>query len=423
MSDLKLDLCIIGGGMITNDLILPSAYQLQRNGVVGDISICARHNAPLRKLKVNKEIAEAFPGHDFQPFPSFDHPPEMMFQNMYREAVDALNPRQAVIIAVPDQFHFEIVMYALERNQHVLCVKPLVLKYEHALEIEKLAAAKRLFVGIEYHKRFDRRALLAKRQYQRGDFGEFTMGEAKLIEPYFYRHSNFQNWFTCDQTDPFVYVGCHYVDQVTFITGLKPVELSVSGCKGKFPNGKEGYMWTNGRVKYENGAILSVLDGLGYPDAGAGSNDQCLGMYCEGEGRSALIQHDDQYRGVRHCYLEPVGCAGSVYNYVSPDFYRLVPWDGPGAMPVGYGYESVAANIEAMWKLETAVSDMPLDPAMETRKKMLKELDERGIIATPANSNYNELVIEAARLSIEHDGDWACIEYGDTPSVKLRERK
>ena len=47
------------------------------------------------------------------------------------------------------------------------------------------------------------------------------MGEAKLIEPYYYRHSNFQNWFTCDKTDPFVYVGCHYVDLVYFITGLQ----------------------------------------------------------------------------------------------------------------------------------------------------------------------------------------------------------
>ena len=92
-----------------------------------------------------------------------------------------------------------------------------------------------------------------------------------MIEPYYYRHSNFQNWFTTDQTDPFVYVGCHYVDLVQFITGLRPVAVSVSGVKGRFPNGKEGYMWANGRVRYENGAVLSVIDGLGYPDDGAGT--------------------------------------------------------------------------------------------------------------------------------------------------------
>jgi predicted dehydrogenase len=246
------------------------------------------------------------------------------------------------------------------------------------------------------------------------------MGEAKMIEPYYYRHSNFQNWFTSDQTDPFVYVGCHYVDLVYFITGLKPVELSVSGIKGKFPNGNEGFMWANGRVRYENGAILSVIDGLGYPDAAAGSNDQCLVMYCEGKGKAGLIEHDDQDRGVKHTYLEGIGCAGSIYNYVSPDFYRLVPWEGRGFKPVGYGYDSVAASIERMHKIETETIGLDASESLKIRRALIKETDERGIIATPANSYINELVVEAARLSIINDGEWAKITYGKTPTVKLR---
>ena len=41
-----LDLLMIGGGMIVNDLLLPSVYHLQRTGRVGRITICARHSAP-----------------------------------------------------------------------------------------------------------------------------------------------------------------------------------------------------------------------------------------------------------------------------------------------------------------------------------------------------------------------------------------
>lgn len=420
VNNMKLDLCIVGGGMITQDLILPSVYHLQRTGVVGKISVCALNNGPLRALKANKEIAEAFPGQDFEAFPSFDQPADKMFPTICNDVLAGMKPRQAVIVAVPDQFHYDIVMQALRCDQHVLCVKPLVLKYAQAVEIEHIAREKGLFVGVEYHKRFDRRSLVARRQYRQGHFGEFAMGEAKMIEPYYYRHSNFQNWFTSDQTDPFVYVGCHYVDLVYFITGLKPVELSVSGRKGKFPNGKEGYMWANGRVRFENGAILSVIDGLGYPDAGAGSNDQCLVMYCEGPDRGALIQHDDQYRGVRHSYLEPIGCGGSVYNYVSPDFYRLVPWDGDGYRPIGYGFDSIAANVETMVKIETAAQGKSATEALKIRRQLIKETDERGIIATPANSSVNELVVEAARLSILSDGEWAKIEYGAHPTVKMR---
>ena len=103
------------------------------------------------------------------------------------------------------------------------------------MEIEKLALEKGRFVGVEYHKRFDRRSLVARRSYALGQFGEFVMGEAKLIEPYYYRHSNFQNWFTCDRTDPFTYIGCHYVDLVYFITGLKPVEVSLKGREREVP--------------------------------------------------------------------------------------------------------------------------------------------------------------------------------------------
>ena len=179
----KLDVLIIGGGMITHDLILPSIYHLQRLGTVGDIRVCALNSAPLKALKESREILEAFPGQDFEAFPSLTEPVDRLFPNLAMELLASTPPRQVVVVAVPDQFHYEIVKACLRHDQHVLCVKPLVLKYEQSAEIEKLALEKGLFVGVEYHKRFDRRSLVARRQYALGHFGEFVMGEAKLIEP------------------------------------------------------------------------------------------------------------------------------------------------------------------------------------------------------------------------------------------------
>ena len=414
-----LDVLIIGGGMITHDQLLPSVYHLQRTGRVGRITVCALNSGPLRALAESGELAQAYPGQSFEALPALTEPPDRMYPELYREGLARLQPRQAVVVAVPDQFHYRVVMDALGHGQHVLCVKPLVLKYEQAHEIEQLARDKGLFVGVEYHKRFDRRSLMAKRQYALGHFGQFAMGEAKLIEPYLYRHSNFQNWFTCDKTDPFVYVGCHYVDLVYFITSLRPTGVSVSGVQGRFPNGNEGYLWANGRVRYENGALLSVTAGLGYPDAAAGSNDQGLLMYCEGPNASAMIQHVDNDRGVRYCYVEGIGCGGSKYNYVSPDYYRVVPWEGPGFKPVGYGFDSVAANLETMARIEAAAASVPESEALATRRRMIAEVDRQGILATPANSFINELVVEAARLSIEQDGAWAEITYQPRPHVRL----
>ena len=172
MSDrVKLDVMIVGGGMITNDLILPSIYHLQRLGVVGSIQVCALNSAPLKALKDSRELKEAFPGQDFEAYPPLSAPPERMFPALFKERLSALPPRQAVVVAVPDQFHYEIVKAALAQGQHVLCVKPLVLSYLQSAEIEKLALEKGLFVGVEYHKRFDPRSLMAKRQYALGQFG------------------------------------------------------------------------------------------------------------------------------------------------------------------------------------------------------------------------------------------------------------
>jgi D-galacturonate reductase len=418
-----LDVVIVGGGMITYDLLLPTVYHLQRTGYIKDIKVCALDSAPLKALKNSKEISESFPGQDFEAFPPATEPEKNKFPDLYKELIAKMKPRQIVIVAMPDQLHYQVVMEALKNNQHVLCVKPLVLKYEQAAEIEKIAYEKGLFVGVEYHKRFDRRSLMAKRGCELKQFGEFVMGEAKLIEPYYYRSSNFQNWFTCDKTDPFVYIGCHYVDLVYFITGLKPVEVSVSGIKGKFPNGNEGYMWATGRVRFENNAILSVIDGLGYPDQAAGSNEQNLQMFFEGPGKTGMIKHNDQFRGVEHSYLEGIGCGGSHFNYVSPDFYKVVPWEGKGYKPIGYGPESVSATITMAYSIENEVQGLSDGESLKKRQLIIKEVDEKGIIATPANSYINELVVEAARLSILNDGDVVNIEYGKTPHVKLRTKK
>ena len=51
---------------------------------------------------------------------------------------------------------------------------------------------------------------------------------------------------------------------------------------------------------------------------------------------------------------------------------------------------------------------------------MLRQIDADGIIATPANSSYNELVVEAGRKSITSGGREVLIRYGKTPSVSFR---
>lgn len=382
---------VLGAGMILQDQILPSLYQLQRLGRIGEIAVCARHSATLDALAAHPPIRRAFSGYTFQPH-----------QGSFHDLIASLPPRQLVVVALPDPVHYEAVIAALRADQHVLCVKPLVLEPAQSIEIEEEARRRELLVAIEYHKRFDDRSLMARQLYREGKFGEFLLGNACLHEKWHYRNSNFQNWFSTDASDAFTYIGCHYVDLVHFITGLHPVSVSVYGIQERFPNGVEGYLWADARVIWENGACLNVQNSLSYPENGPGSNLQGLTMFATGSGTGAMLRHSDQYRGLE--YVDTTG-----YSEPSPDYFRYVDLGISGLVPVGYGYRSIEQIVNAVFEVEKS----------EDRARTLRSIDLEGILATPANSRYNELTIAAGRLSIANRAREAAIDYM-TNSVSLR---
>jgi predicted dehydrogenase len=406
----KSDVLVVGGGMITQVQILPSLYHLQRQGIIGDISVCALNSAPLKVLAEDQTLKKAFPGQSFKAIPSLETDPSANQPDLFKKAIAELPKHSIVVVAMPDQLHYMVLKEAIANDQHIMCVKPLVLKYSQAIEIEKEAFEKGLVIGVEYHKRLDDRALFARQQYSEGLFGEFKIGHAEMNEPYYYRHSNFQNWCTCENSDMFTYVGCHYIDQVHFITGLMPKAVSVYGIKDKYPNGREGYLWTDGRVIWENGACLHVTDVMGYPDDGPGGNFQGLRMYCAGNDRSGMLVHNDQYRGLEYCYVEKRD--GKYYSEPSPDYFKYINLGDGGLTPVGYGYRSIEFIIKNINKCEGA--------DLKQRQTLLKEFDKQGVMATPANSSYNELVMEAGRLSILNGGREVEIIYGANAGVKLK---
>ena len=409
---------VIGGGMITRIQLLPTIYHLQREGLLGDAHICALNAAPLAALKSDPALAAAFPGQDFTPHPDpSGSDPQAKFPDLYKQVLSAAPPGSIAVIAVPDQMHYPVLAAAIAGDLHICIVKPLVLQHSQAQEIARLAHERGLVVGVEYHKRFDYRSLMARKAYRSGRLGRFRLGQAQMIEPYYYRDSNFQNWCTCENSDMFTYVGCHYVDLVAFITGLRPVAVSVYGITDTYPNGREGFLWTDGRVIWENGASLSVADAIGYPNAAAGGNAQGLTMWCQGDSDATLLVHSDQYRGVK-CSYNTAGAepGDTLYAEPNPDYFQLVDQGGRGLVPVGYGHRSVEYILRAC-RRAGQMADLP------RRREMLEQLDADGVMATPANSSYNELVIEAGRKSILAGGREVVIDYEPEPAVRFKEYK
>jgi len=419
----SFDITIVGGGMITEMQILPSIYHLQRLEAVNSINICALNASPLRTMAENKTLHNAFPGRTFKAYPDYEEVSDSeLFPELYKDVIAKMAPRNIVFIALPDHMHFKAIVFALENDQHVLCVKPLTLKHDESIEIQKMALKKGLFVGVEYHKRFDDRVGMARQKYRDGALGEFRMGYATLIEPWWYRHSNFQNWCTSENSDMFTYIGCHYIDQVHLITGLFPTRVSLYGAEETYPNGNKGYLWTNARVIWENGASLAVLNGMGYPNVGAGGNSQGIWMFTQGENDGGLIFHDDQYRGVKHSYLSKGDDPGeSYYNEPSPDYFKLIERGGKELTPVGYGYRSIEGLVQAVNRVESAAIGHSDDNILGKFREMIEVIDKESIVATPANSSFNELVVEAGRLSIVNQAREVEIKYGASPTIQLKE--
>ena len=390
---------VIGAGMIVRDQILPTLLQMRRENAVGEVTVCSQRNRSLEALRDDSTLKRAFPDCGFEirtvPRARADTPhPES-----YKSALAELPARSIVVVAVPDQAHYRIVMDALRHDQHVCCVKPLVLNLEESREIETIARERGLFVGVEYHKRFDPRSAMARDRYRQGLFGEFKLGTARLMEKWHYRESNFQNWFGAEQTDSFVYIGCHYVDLVHFITGLLPTAVSVYGISDPLPNGVKGYLWTDARILWENRACLNVQNSLSFPDEAPGPNTQGMTLYCTGSGRGALIEHSDQYRGIKYTYGARFASPGGTYHAEpSPDYFLFQDLGGPGLVPTGYGVRSVRSIVEEAIRIERDA------PSHEVRQRRLAETDSHSLLATPANSRFNVAVCEAARESVQNGG-------------------
>ena len=401
---------VVGGGMITHDQILPALFKMQRNCEAGEITVCAQHAKTVQTLAAAPAIAKAFPGQSFKAYPEvFAGGPQ---PELYKAVIAEMPERSVVVVALPDQLHFPATMEALRHNQHVICVKPLVLTARESVEIEREARQRGLFVGVEYHKRFDDRSHKARQFYRDGRLGEFKLGTARLMEKWYYRESNFQNWCTVENTDCFTYIGCHYVDLVHFITGLRPVSVSNYGIIDTYPNGKQGYLWCDTRVRWDNGAVLNVQTTLCYPNEGPGPNTQGMTLYCGG-GTGAMVDHSDQYRGLAYTFSRKADAAGATfYSEPSPDYFQYNDLGGPGLEPSGYGVRSVEYLMRAIYRVDAA-------GGVAERQTLLGEIDEKGILATPSNSRYNELVVEAGRLSILNGGREVQIAYEPEPKVSM----
>ena len=275
--------------------------------------------------------------------------------DFYREMYRALPSGSIVMIAVPDPGHETLILEALEAGFHVVTVKSLCTSYEGTRRIRDLAREKGLFVGIDFHKRWDYRALIAHAHWKEGFYGVPRAARATMIEAdaYIRSGSSFEKHFVPETSDPATYVGCHYVDQFGWFTGLRPKQVVVNGVLGRFESGTPCYSWAATQLTYDH-CVLQVINGLQHPGDHRGRNHQGLEIwgYNPKDSRGTYFCHLDNLRGMDYVFCRDRNPGRP--TDAGSDYVGFIPRsDGtPGKEMVGYGWRAIESLVKAAIRVQ-----------------------------------------------------------------------
>jgi predicted dehydrogenase len=241
----------------------------------------------------------------------------------------------ALAIATPDNLHTEVILAGLNAGANVLTEKPMCLEIAEADQIIDLAEKKKRIVAVDMHKRYDPDHLRIRDDIRRR-IGEPLYGTAFLEEPLEVSTSTFK-WV--EQSDPFSYVGPHWVDLIYHYYRSKPVSLTAVGQKKRLlREGINAYDAVQVRVDFENGMSINFHNNWITPPDFEGAVNQGHEIL----GTDGKVESDQQYRGFR--WWNKGGGSRTANNHFTREVKRP---DGSAAY-IGYGVDSLTAGLAAI---------------------------------------------------------------------------
>ncbi|MDA1014996.1 MAG: Gfo/Idh/MocA family oxidoreductase [Planctomycetota bacterium] len=238
----SLNVAIIGGGMFFDDIIGQTFKDFMRGGIAGALnSIGMSHLAAdvadveIRVSAVGTRsersgtagrivdwFAEDFP----------DRPIEACYGETVWNDIIARHQPDVLFVATPDHVHTRPILDALDAGCDIVTEKPLCLTMSEADRIIAKADAADRIVAVDMHKRFDpfvRDMMLNANE----KYGSINRVRTVLEEPLEVSTDIFA-W--AEQSNPFAYVGCHWLDVVHHYLKVKPVSVFATGQKNLLLN-------------------------------------------------------------------------------------------------------------------------------------------------------------------------------------------
>jgi predicted dehydrogenase len=422
----QLNVAIIGGGMFFDDIIGQSFKDFMRGGFAGALtSIGMSHLAPaVADIKINvsavgthseksgtagrivKWFAEDFPDLNVQA-----HYGDTVWRDILRQ-----HRPDVLFVATPDHLHAEPILDALDAGVDVITEKPLCLTTSEADAIIAKADQSQRIVAVDMHKRYDpfvREMMLKARE----KYGTINRVRAVLEEPLEVSTDIFA-W--AEKSNPFAYVGCHWLDVVHHYLDVRPVAVHATGVKNLLVNWDKHHMEIARRQNRDPASFKrrhridtwdSIDVAVTYHDGMRGdySNNWINPQEFEGAVNQEIEVYgiygrgfvDQQDRGFRETVI------GDGTRTRNPTFGGRIRHCGGNLEIFGYGKASIVSGLLAI-----------------ARRRILGETYQslHGTYPTPHSQRDVVRVIEAATTVAERN--YACYEQGrGTPvSAILHER-
>ncbi|HET6821410.1 MAG TPA: Gfo/Idh/MocA family oxidoreductase [Anaerolineales bacterium] len=133
-----------------------------------------------------------------------------------------------VHLATPNHLHHPHAKEALLAGKHVVCEKPLAMTSAESVELVQLAAEKKLVNAVNYNIRMYPLAHQARSMVQSGEIGDIFIMQGSYLQDWLLLPTDW-NW----RLEPNLGgtlravgdIGSHWLDLLTFITGLKVEEV------------------------------------------------------------------------------------------------------------------------------------------------------------------------------------------------------
>jgi len=398
---IKLNALIVGGGMISQEVILPTLFQQRRAGKIDKIIVATR------RAKTIQTIKELFPDEQIIGLPDPSKVAlDESYPESYKQALKTLKPPAVVIVATPDHLHTPVILDAIDAGFDCIVEKPLCLKTDQAHKIIESAERFGRYVYTDYHKRHDLALRACQYKYRRGLMGQALCSHAWIEERREMPLKNFALW--AEQSSSFEYIGCHYVDMFYFITAELPKKVIAFGQKKLLPKlGKNAYDAVQAIIEWQSGAVQYVQTSWILPDSNPNLTNQGFQLTCtEGEFRADNADRNSNFV-----------TTASGYERFNPYFCKpYLDWNYPERDEwIGYGLASIIQPIDDIIRIFQQTKDLSNEQAIAKRKEILSEFDKTR--PTPRQALIATAVNEAVKLSLANSN--AVIGFDENLRPKL----